>query len=99
MKFTNIDPLFDKAKSFYGKAKLAVDDAGIIYLKSYSTIVASLVPDGHGFAFRRHWGGYSPTTMRHINSFLHLHGVTGGGKAWWDAQDVVSFSVKTLLAA
>ena len=34
------------------------------------------------------WGGSSPTTIRHINSFLQLYNIPGGGKAWWTAQEV-----------
>lgn len=34
------------------------------------------------------WGGYSATTMRHVNSFLSFYDINGGGKAWWDMQPV-----------
>lgn len=33
-------------------------------------------------------GGYSATTMRHINSFLSFYDMNGGGKSWWDMQPV-----------
>lgn len=33
-------------------------------------------------------GGYSATTMRHVNSFLSFYDMNGGGKAWWDTQPV-----------
>ena len=39
--------------------------------------------------FFRAWGGYSATTMCHVNSFLEAEGMNGGGKAWWDKQPVV----------
>ena len=38
--------------------------------------------------FVRMWDGYSATTMRHVNSFLSLYDVAGGGKAWWNALPV-----------
>lgn len=41
-----------------------------------------------GGEFVRLWSGYSVTTMRHINSFLDFFGISGGGKAWWDAQTI-----------
>lgn len=34
------------------------------------------------------WTVDSVTTMRHINSFLRFVGIPGGGKAWWDKQEV-----------
>ena len=33
-------------------------------------------------------GGYSATTMRHVNSFLSFYDMNGGGKSWWDMQPV-----------
>ena len=38
--------------------------------------------------FVRMWGGYSATTMRHVNSFLSFYDMNGGGKSWWDMQPV-----------
>ena len=74
----------DSRKSFYGKAALYRDDDGTVYLKSYETFVCSMTPDGK---FHRLWGGYSATTMRHVNSFLAYCGLTGGGAAWWRKQE------------
>lgn len=34
------------------------------------------------------WGGYSATTMRHVNSFLSFYDMNGGGKSWWNMQPV-----------
>lgn len=72
-------PCYDSHKSFYGKAR--VEDLGnekILY--SYDTMVASII----GESFLRLWGGYSATTMRHVNSFLRHFGYSEGGKAFWD---------------
>lgn len=69
----------DGRKSFYGKAKVTVSD-GVFTLYSYGVRIC----ETDGVTFRRIWGGYSVTTMRHINAFLSLCGLSGGGKAWWD---------------
>ena len=79
-------PCFDHRKSFYGKARVIhMRDASTI-LESYGTRVCKLTPEKK---FVRLWDGYSQTTMRHVNSFLLYFGVEGGGKAWWDKQDVI----------
>ena len=74
----------DRAKSFYGKAKVIEKD-GETLLQSYDTIVCKIDKNGE---FVRMWDGYSATTIRHVNSFLQLVGIAGGGKAWWDAQTI-----------
>lgn len=76
----------DNRKSFYGKAYI-VREGDNIELVSYSTTVARINGKGQ---FERLWGGYSATTMRHVNAFLDTFGIPGGGKAWWDAQEVKS---------
>lgn len=75
----------DRARSFYGKAKVIETDNGEIILQSYNTMVCKITSGGE---FVRLWSGYSVTTMRHINSFLQLFDIAGGGKAWWDAQKI-----------
>ena len=79
----------DHHKSFHGKAIVIKTTRGGVLLKSYDTIVCEVNRAGR---FVRHWGGYSATTMRHINAFLAAFGVEGGGKAWWDALPVEKFS-------
>lgn len=71
-------------KSFYGKAKV-VQINGESILISYDTGVCKIDANGN---FVRMWGGYSQTTMHHINSFISYFGIPGGGKAWWDKQEV-----------
>ena len=75
----------DGRKSFYGKAIVIEKDHGEKVLQSYNTEVCKITSDGE---FVRLWSGYSATTMRHVNSFLDLFNLSGGGKAWWDAQTV-----------
>lgn len=75
----------DRAKSFYGKAKVIVKDNGEKVLQSYNTEVCKINSSGE---FVRMWEGYSATTMRHVNSFLSFYDMNGGGKSWWDIQPV-----------
>lgn len=76
---------YDRAKSFYGKAKVIETDNGEKVLQSYNTFVCRITAAGR---FVRMWGGYSATTMRHVNSFLSFYDMNGGGKSWWDTQPV-----------
>jgi hypothetical protein len=74
-------------KSFYGKAKV-FSKGNVHVLKSYDTEVCAINAKGE---FLRFWNGYSDTTMRHVNAFLHTFGIDGGGKAWWNNQPVKHF--------
>lgn len=86
MKKYYLSPMgYERAKSFYCKALVIEKDNGEKVLQSYNTEVCKVTSDGE---FVRLWDGYSATTMRHINSFLQLVGIVGGGKAWWNAQTV-----------
>ena len=75
----------DRAKSFYGKAKIIETENGEKVLQSYNTFVCRITAAGQ---FVRMWGGYSATTMRHVNSFLSFYDMSGGGKSWWNMQPV-----------
>lgn len=79
---------YDRAKSFYGKAKIIEMKNGEKVLQSYNTFVCRITAAGR---FVRMWGGYSATTMRHVNSFLSFYNMSGGGKAWWNMQPVEKF--------
>ena len=80
MKIYELQPN-NSRKSFYGKAKVIEKDNGEKVLMSYDTEVCKITKSGE---FVRLWDGYSATTMRHVNSFLDLVGIAGGGKAFWD---------------
>lgn len=84
MKSYDLPTMSDRAKSFYGKAKV-IECNGCKLLKSYDTIVCKIDSNG---SFIKMWNGYSTTTMRHINAFLDLFGVIGGGKSWWNSLSV-----------
>ena len=61
-----LDCRYDSRASFYGKAEVEVfsDDSQV--LRSYSTYVACITPDGKAHVR----GQYSPTTTRHVKEFL-----------------------------
>lgn len=75
----------DNRKSFYQKAKVLEKEDGRKFLMSYGVPVCYLDKNNQ---FVRLWEGYSATTMRHINAFLSLYSIDGGGKAWWDKQEI-----------
>lgn len=78
-------PCYDGRKSFYGKAK--VEEIGTVsILYSYDTPIC--VYDTKKGTFTRLWNGYSATTIRHVNSFLCLYDLPGGGKKWWSSLEV-----------
>lgn len=89
MKTFELQPI-DGRKSFYNKAKVTELDNGDIELTSYTTIVARI----HNGKFERLWNGYSATTMRHINAFLYVYGIQGGGKVWWENLETVKNSAR-----
>ncbi len=68
LKIGDLAAVYDSRKSFYGKAKL-YEMGGIMYLVSYSTIVAKIYKN-----VAQIFGYYSQTTARHINDFLYQNG-------------------------
>ena len=80
MKVYELKPTGSR-KSFYGKAIVIEKNNGETVLQSYDTDVCKITKSGE---FVRLWDGYSATTMRHVNSFLQLFNIAGGGKTWWD---------------
>lgn len=66
--------------SFYGKAKIIIDENGEIFLRSYNTLVCYINKNKE---FVRLWEGYSNTTQKHINDFCKLYGFKGYSKKEW----------------
>ena len=65
---TELKPIYDSAKSFYGKAR--VDTSGeSTHLISYTTRVAT-IKNNKPIVY----GTYSATTLRHIKEFLAQNG-------------------------
>ena len=65
--YTNIfelSAIYDSRKSFYGKARVLVDENGVYYLLSYDTIVAKVENGTY-----ESYGNYSQTTTRHQKEF------------------------------
>ncbi len=81
MTMFNLEPMVGHNKSFYGKAKIYDCGNGLYALLSYDTTVAMGKMDG---TIYRTWGGYSATTMRHIQSFAAFLGTAVGGKRDWE---------------
>lgn len=71
-------------KSFYGRAVAYCYEHHAV-LKSYDTIVAAITDDGE---FHRLWGGYSRTTMNHVNAFRDVFRMEKLYKRDWDDMDV-----------
>lgn len=69
MNIVELYPVYDSRPSFYGKAKVLIDERGNKKLQSYNTIVA----ERNGDELKVN-GYYSPTTARHINEFLQQEG-------------------------
>jgi len=57
-------------KSFYGKARVMVEDNGTETLYSYDTAIIKRIPGGE---LVRLWAGWSATTGRHIAAFCGLN--------------------------
>ena len=69
-----LKPFHTNQKSFYGKAKVTVSyngDGMDLVLDSYDTQVLIVKIEKGGMpTIMRLWGGYSATTLRHVNELL-----------------------------
>lgn len=66
MYVLELSPQNTTRKSFYGKAKVLIQDNGTIQLLSYNTVVCEIDTKNN---FNMLWDGKSQTTTRHINEF------------------------------
>jgi len=71
-----LQTIYDRRKSFYGKANIIEYTNGDKDLISYTTKVASIINNKLTV-----FGYYSPTTARHINEFLLQQGYNKMSKA------------------
>ena len=78
--YYELSPVFDSRKSFYGKARVKVND-DTLQLVSYSTVVAIVTYLSDGAKLAHITGVYSRTTVRHIREFLRQHGFKPGTEA------------------
>ena len=60
----------DGRKSFYGKAKVVIDDDGTETLYSYGTPIVRRTLNGK---LERLWDGWTATTGRHIRAFCDMN--------------------------
>lgn len=82
-----------ESRNFWNnKAAIITCKGGYKALQSYSTIVCIFY---RGKIYRT-WGGYSVTTMNHINRFCHDMGIKNGGKKWWLSLPVYDTNIEPL---
>lgn len=84
---TELKPIYNNQKSFYGKATVSQYNGKII-LTSYTTDVCYIDSEG----FHRLWNGYSVTTMNHINEFLQQNGLEKLLKKEWLALPIEHYN-------
>ena len=90
-----LKPFHTNQKSFYGKAKVTVsyngDGMGLV-LESYDTQVVIIKIEKGGMpCVMRLWGGYSATTMRHINELLMQEGFPKLSARAWRSMEIGKF--------
>lgn len=78
---TELKPVFNRQKSFYGKAKIIIKKDKL-ELYSYDTLVAEIERDGNKCrVFLDNDNDlYSSTTSRHIKDFMFQNGIMFGTK-------------------
>lgn len=69
MKIYELTPT-DNRKSFYGKAKVVIDNDGSETLYSYDTPIIKRTAAGE---LVKLWNGWTATTGRHITAFCGLN--------------------------
>lgn len=90
-----LKPFHTGQKSFYGKARVTVSynvDDMYLVLDSYEThVVMVKIAKGGMPHVRRLWGGYSATTMRHVNELLMQEGFPKLSARAWRAMELGKF--------
>ena len=87
-KFTRVPITYvEDISGTYGKAKIYTDETGVIYLRSYDTIVCSIYKyydnNAYWWIFERYWSDWSRTTANHITAFLQKFGLSTVNKKDW----------------
>lgn len=86
-----LKPIHTNQKSFYKKAMVTVSyygDVMYLLLKSYDTnVVMVRISKGGMPHVQRLWGGYSATTMRHVNELLMQEGFPKLSARAWRAME------------
>lgn len=68
MKIYELRPIDGRA-SFYGKARVIIDENSVETLVSYNTPIMRRLPDGK---LEKLWDGWTQTTSRHIKAFCGM---------------------------
>lgn len=68
MKIYELHPIDGRA-SFYGKARVIIDENNVETLVSYNTPIMRRLPDGK---LEKLWDGWTQTTGRHIKEFCGM---------------------------
>ena len=79
LKEIELKPVIDKHKSFYGKAKILIDNKGNKYLRSYNSIIAE-VKDGEVKINTNVYLWDNQTSLRHLKDYLYQLGYEIGNK-------------------
>lgn len=74
-----LEPIIDKRKSFYKKAKILIDKNGNKFLKSYDSIIAEVII-GKVKINNDVYLCDSQTSLRHLRDFLYQLGYEIGTK-------------------
>ena len=79
----DLAPAFYPCESFHGRARVTVNPADTVELRSYGTLVATIDirdPYDKRVTLEEAWD-YSATTLRHVKEFLRQQGFTASNKA------------------
>lgn len=75
-----ISKVYSKTKKICDRAIILYDNYNTKTLKSYHTYICRIDRDGN---FTKLWDGYSATTMKHINIFREMFGLSTMTKYDW----------------
>lgn len=90
-----LKPFHTNQKSFYRKAMVTVsynDDCMYLVLQSYDTnVVMVKISKGGMPHVQKLWGGYSATTLRHVNELLMQEGFPKLSASEWRSMEIGKF--------
>ncbi len=78
-KIIYLEPMIDRRRSFYKKAKILIDNKGNKFLQSYDSIIAEVV-NGKVKINTDVYLWDSNTSLRHLKDFLYQSGYEIGSK-------------------
>lgn len=81
-------PMYSQNCKYAGCFDSETGEVKAITIKSYDTIVASILFSGGAKILTRHWDGYSVTTLKHINAVLDVFGMEHINKSKWLSEPI-----------